>query len=139
MSLKSVDIKSNTEELQILQRAARKLRYAEVDVEAERDAGVLQPDEVWIPQHIIDTNIRREQAPYVQYLTQSPRAVILEDSLDPSVDMSLLERDATKKIRFDGWQIPMFSNIDCFQANGYSWVEAVQDPTAPGELIYESS
>ena len=132
------DLKDTMDELQITQRASRKLRYAEVDVEAEREAGHFQPDEVWIPQHTIDTNIRREQAPYVQYLTQSPRAVILEDSLDPSVDLSLLERDATKKIRFDGWQLPMFANIDCFQANGYSLIEVVQDPTTSGELIYES-
>ncbi len=135
---KIIDIKSAMDELQITQRASRKLRYAEVDVEAEREAGNFQPDEVWIPQHTIDTNIRREQAPYVQYLTQSPRAVILEDSLDPAVDLSLLERDVTKKIRFDGWQLPMFSNVDCFQANGYGLVEVVQDPTASGELVYES-
>lgn len=132
------DLKDSMDELQITQRSSRKLRYAEVDVEAEREAGNLQPDEVWIPQHTIDTNIRREQAPYVQYLTQSPRAVILEDSFDPSVDLSLLERDFTKKIRYDGWQLSMFSNIDCFQANGYSLMEVVQDPTTAGELVYES-
>ena len=121
-------------ELQITQRASRKMRYAEVDVEAERDAGNFQPDEVWIPQHTIDANIRREQAAYVQYLTQSPRAVILEDCLDPSIDLALLERDLSKKIRFNNWQLSMFSNVDCFQANGYGIMEVVQDPTTPGEL-----
>jgi len=132
------DLRDSMDEMQITQRANRKLRYAEVDVEAEREAGNFQPDEVWIPQHIIDTNIRREQASYIQYLTQSPRAVILEDCLDPAIDLSLLERDATKKIRYDGWQLPAFSNVDCFQANGYGLMEIVQDPTTPGELVHES-
>ena len=132
------EIRDSMDDLQITQRARRKLRYAEIDVEAEREAGHFQPDEVVIPQHIIDTNIRREQAPYVKYLTQSPRAVILEDTIDASMDMSTLEKDATKKIRYDGWQLSQFSNIDCFQANGYGVLKIVQDPTTPGELTHES-
>lgn len=132
------DLKEAIDELFIKQRTSRKLRYADIDIEAERESGRLQPDELYIPQHIIDTNIRREQSPYVQYITQSPRAVILEDSLDPSQDLSLLERDLTKKIRYDAWQLQMFANIDCFQANGYAVMELVQDPTTVGELAYES-
>jgi hypothetical protein len=126
------------EDLALKSIASRRLRYAEVDIEAEREEGRLQPDEMYIPQHIIDTNIRREQSAYVQYITQSPRAVILEDSLDPTVDLSLLEKDLTKKIRFDGWQLSMFSNIDNFQANGYGVMELVMDLNNPGELGTES-
>lgn len=118
--------------------ASRKLRYAEVDIEAEREEGRLQPDELYIPQHIIDTNIRREQSPYVQFVSQSPRAVILEDTIDDTVDYSLLEKDLTKKLRFDGWELSMFANIDGFQANGYSVMEVVYDKTAPGGVIHES-
>lgn len=132
------DLKSTIEDLSVKQRASRKLRYAEVDIEAEREAGRFQPDELWIPQHIIDTNIRREQSPYVQYVTQSPRAVILEDCLDPSVDLSLLERDLTKKIRFNGWQLGEFANIDCFQANGYGVMEVVHDPSTTGDVAHEA-
>lgn len=118
--------------------SSRKLRYADVDVEAERETGRLQPDEMYIPQHIIDTNIRREQSSYVQFVTQSPRAVILEDQDQLGFDLSLLEKDLTKKLRFDNWQLPMFANIDGFQANGYSFVEVIQDSSAPGEITYET-
>lgn len=114
--------------------AMRKLRFAEVDIEAEREAGRIQPDEVYIPQHIIDTNIRQEQSPYVQYITESPRAVICKDRMDASVDLSLLEGDLTEKLRFDGWQLGMYSNIDAFQANGYSVMETIQDLNNPGEI-----
>jgi hypothetical protein len=116
---------------------SRELRYIDIDVEGEREAGQLQPDEVNIPLHIIDTNIRREQSAYVQYITQSPRAIILQDEDDDAVDLAPLEKDLTKKLRFDGWQIPMFACIDSFQANGYGVLEVVQDLSNPGEVGYE--
>ena len=112
--------------------ASRKLRYAEVDIEVERKAGRIAPDEMYVPQHIIDTNIRREQSSYIQYITQSPRAVILKDRNDPSLDLSLLETDLTEKLRFDGWQLSSYANIDGFQANGYGVMETVQDLGNPG-------
>lgn len=117
--------------------ASRKLRYAEVDVEVERGAGRLDADELFIPCHVINTNISREQSPYIQYITQSPRAVICEDEMDSSIDLSLLEKDLTKKLRPDGWQIDAYSNIDSFQCHGYSVMETVYDKTAPGHVRRE--
>ena len=114
--------------------ASRRLRYAEIDIEVERKAGRIAPDEIYVPQHIIDTNIRREQSSYIQYITQSPRAVILKDRIDPSFDLSLLEVDLTEKLRFDGWQMSTYANIDAFQANGYGIMETVQDLNNPGEI-----
>lgn len=127
-----LDDKMNT------QLCARKLRYADVHIEEERAAGRIMPDELYIPQHIIDTNIRREQSAYVQYITQSPRAVITADVSDKTVDMSLLDEDLTGRIRFEGWQSSMFQNIDGFQSFGYSVMEVVQDMSNPGEVGYES-
>lgn len=117
--------------------ASRKLRFAEIDIEAERAAGRLQPDELYVPQHIIDTNIRREQSSYIQFETQSPRAVIIEDNDDSSVDLSLLEKDLTKKLRYEGWQLPKFANIDGLQANGYGIMEVVYDLNNPGGVGHE--
>lgn len=117
--------------------ASRKLRYAEVDIEAERESGRLLPDELYVPQHIIDTNIRREQSPYVQYITQSPRAVICQDNDDPTIDLQPLDTDLTKKLRYDGWQLPQFSNIDGFQANGYGVMEIIMDQSKPGGVGHE--
>ena len=114
--------------------ASRKLRYAEIDIEVERKVGKIAPDEIYVPTHIIDTNIRREQSSYVQYITQSPRAVILKDKVDPSIDLSLLEVDLTEKLRFDGWQLSMYANIDGFQANGYGVMETTQETKNPGDL-----
>lgn len=115
----------------------RILRFAEVDVEAERLKQRIQPDELYVPQHLIDTNIRQEQSPYVQYVTESPRAVICTDKLDKAFDLSLLEQDLTEKLRYDGWQLSMYSNVDGFQMNGYSIMESVLDETKPGQIARE--
>ncbi len=114
--------------------ASRKLRYAEVDTDMERKAENLAPDEIYIPTHIIDTNIRREQSSYVQYITQSPRAVIMKDQQEASLDASLIEVDVTEKLRFPGWQMSSYANIDGFQANGYGVMETVQDLSNPGNI-----
>lgn len=124
-------------DLQTRNTTARNLRYQEIDVEKERAAGRIAPDEVFIPQHIIDTNIRREQASYIQYLTQSSRAVILQDIDTPYSDTSIIEKDLTNRIRYNDWQIPMFANIDGMQQNGYGVIEHVFDESNPGSLAYE--
>ena len=125
------------DDLLIRSEASRKLRYAEIDIEEGRSKGTIAPDELIIPQHIIHSNIQKEQSAYIQYVTQSPRAVILQDEFDANVDLSLLENDLTKKLRFPGWQLGMYSNIDSFQANGYSVMEVVYDKNQPGHLAHE--
>jgi hypothetical protein len=117
--------------------ASRKLRYSEIDIEVERNAGKIAPDEIYVPLHVIDTNIRREQASYIQFIAQSPRAVVLENESDDSADMSLLEKDLTKKLRFKGWKKVEFACIDGFQANAYGIQEVVQDLDEPGDLSDE--
>lgn len=112
----------------------RQLRYAQIDIEAERAKERIGPDELYIPQHLIDTNIRQEQSAYIQYVTESPRAVICIDEVEKSLDLSLLEQDLTSKLRFPGWQLGMYSNIDGFQANGYSVMESVYDKKKPGHI-----
>lgn len=131
------DVINVTDELQARCMVSRKLRYAEVDIEGEKKASRLAPDELYIPRHIIDTNIRREQSSYVQYVTQSPRAVILQDVQTPTNITAPLEHDVTTRLRFDGWQQSMYALIDGMQQNGYSVMEVVQDQTQPGELAHE--
>ena len=53
------ELKSVLDDLQSKNEASRKLRFAEVDIEAERESGRLQPDELYVPTHIINTNITR--------------------------------------------------------------------------------
>mgnify|MGYP003335130544 CR=1 FL=1 len=131
------DLSSVMDELTSKLVASRRLRYTEIDVEGERKAGRLQPDEMYIAQHLIDTNIRREQSSYVQYVTQPQRAVVMRDILAPSSETSLIEQDVTQKLRFDGWQLSVYSCVDGMQQNGYGVMEIVQDQNQPGEVAHE--
>jgi len=137
LETKLKDLVSAMDDLATRNTTARKLRYVEVDIEGERATGKLAPDELIIPQHIIDSNIRREQSSYVQYDTQSPRAVVLQDIDTPSNDTSILERDVTNRLRFEGWQLSRFANIDGMQQNGYGVMELVLDEKQPGGLAHE--
>ena len=131
------DLVSVMTELNSKSVASRRLRYVEVDVEGERKSGRLQADELYIPQHIIDTNIRREQSSYVQYVTQSSRAVILSDRQAPYTDTGPLERDVSSRLRYDGWQLPVYACIDGMQQNGYGVMEVVYNESMPGHVAHE--
>lgn len=131
---KLVDVMNDQEQVVMNNRH---LRYTEIDIEAERKSGKLGPDELYIPQHIIDTNIRREQSTYVSYLTQANRTVILVDLDNPSKSTSNLEKDFTNKTRYEGWQIPHFRNIDGMQQNGYGIMELCFNEPSPGHMILQ--
>lgn len=132
------DLTSVLNNLSTQSKALRELRYVEVDLDVERQNGRLKADELYIPQHIIDTNIRREQSPYIQYVTQSHRAVILTPKkYEPNCEPDTIEKDATRRLRYDGWQLPVYSNVDGFQQNGYGIMEVVYDESKPGHVAHE--
>ena len=135
--LKLKDLVAISNELESKVRASRRLRYSQVDVEGERKASRLAPDEVYIPLHLIDTNVRREQSSYIQYVTQSNRAVVLTNVNNPAISGSILERDVTNRLRFDGWQLSMYPMVDGFQQNGYGVMEVVHDQSKAGEVAHE--
>lgn len=131
------DLVTRMDEAAVDNQVSRNLRYVEIDIEGERARGKLQPDELVIPLHIIDSNVRREQPSYVQYITQSLRSNVLKDTETPSNDTVILETDVTIRFRYPGWQIPMFANIDGFQQNGYGVMELVMDKETPDTLKHE--
>jgi hypothetical protein len=135
---KLVKIVGNIGDMMVVNNVSRALRYTTVDVETERASGKIAADELLIFQHIVDTNIRREQSSYVQYYTQSPRAVILENPDKPESDNTILENDITNRLRFPEWQISMFATTDGMQQNGYGCMEVVYDINQPGNLRHEA-
>ena len=118
---KFTNLVGRMDELKTQVQIQRDLRYIEVDIEAKRASGEMALDELYIPQHIIDSNIRREQPSYVQYVTSSNRAVVL--SSNSGVNSSTVEKDFTNRVRFPGWQTSMYANIDAMQQNGWSVME----------------
>lgn len=114
----------------------RELRRLEIDVVTNRQAGRLEPDELMIPQRVIDTNIRREQSRYISYLTTSRRAGVFIDILDNSKPTDVIEKDYTYRVRYDGWEQEAFKAIDAMQLHRYSSFELSLDQALPGQVRF---
>jgi len=117
----------------------RKMRFVRVDVEGLRSSGVLKPDETYLPLRIVDSNIRRERARYLQYLTTSRRLIALVNT-PPAVaegDINIVETDFSSKMRYRNWLSPFLRVVDGASLNGWDSVEIVLDVTKPAHICIE--
>lgn len=105
-------------------------RYLDIDVEMMRQDKKLLPDEGVIVRRVVDNNITREKAPYINFLTQPRRSVILKCTSDPSVITDTLESEYTRVTRGDYWQLPYFRCVDGAQLNGWSAIQTIFEPTS---------
>jgi hypothetical protein len=120
--------------LEIEAKVRRKLRYLDLSDRAERAVNNIDQDAYYIPVKVIDPNIRREQAKYIQYLTGSKRVAVFQNMSNPIQDCSELEKDFTSRVRYDDWLKPMFRTIDGFQSHGYSIIEVLFDQDRIGHF-----
>lgn len=118
--------------------ARRNERNVDIDVKYLRDSGQINPDETFIPDRTIDTNIRREQPAYVNFLTQSRRLVIFKNDNIPPDKTQQLESAFTSGMTYEGWINPFLKEIDGSQAHGWAAVEVVYDETKPLHVSVES-
>lgn len=101
------------------------------DIEEMRESGEIKPDDTFIPERVINTNIRREQPAYVNFLTQSQRLLIFNCISNPDLDTRKLEIDFTRGMTYKGWIKPHVRSIDGSQAHAWDAVEITFDSTKP--------
>lgn len=118
----------------LLRRAERDVN---IDVEALRQKGKLDDDETLIPVRVIDTNIQREQGPYINYLKNSRRLATFNSLDNPQVDTQNLELEFTRGMTYIGWETPHFKTLDGTQTHGWDSVEVVLDPSKPLHVAIE--
>lgn len=111
----------------------RNLRQIDIDVEAERKASRILADETMIPQRVIDNNIKKGMASYMNYTRQSRRLVIFTPTDGQKTDgkVEKLEDEFTRGMRYTGWDIAHEKTIDSGSLHGWGWGEVVYDPTKP--------
>lgn len=109
----------------------RKTRKVEIDIEGLRQKGDLDEDETIIPVRVIDTNIQREQPPYINYLKNSRRLAIFASLDNPNQDVDLLEQAFTEGMTYTGWETPHYKCIDGSMAHGWDAIEVVADNSKP--------
>ena len=112
-------------------------RMIDLDPDVLQKNGQLAGDETIINWRLIDTNIKREQPTYVSFLMQSRRLITLEQMDTPPsqpIDLSVLEDNFSKGMKYNGWQIPHIMCVDGHQCHGWDSVEVTVDPTRPLHL-----
>jgi hypothetical protein len=109
----------------------RKLRKVEINIEEERNEGNLGQDETIIPVRVIDTNIRREQPPFVSYLKQSRRLAVFKVDAEPGLDTQQVETAFTNGMTYENWETPLYKTLDGAQTHGWDSVEIVYDKDKP--------
>jgi len=109
----------------------RKTRDVEFSTETLRREGTLDEDETMIPVRIIDTNIQREQPPYINYLKNSRRLCIFTSLSNPDIDTDQLELEFTRGMTYQDWEKAHFKAIDGSATHGWDSVEVVYDTTKP--------
>lgn len=118
-------------------RKAREDRLKEVDVKSLRRTGELAPDETLIVKNLIDKNIRRNIAPYMQFVKGPNRSIKLSCVSDTKVDPALLERDYTTLARYKDWEIGDYRTCDSAENHGWAAVETCFDLSRPGNFYHK--
>jgi hypothetical protein len=121
------------------QERIRTLRYTrDMDSVTLRASGIIKPDECYSPVRVMDTNIRREQPQYINYLTQSPRSLVFVAPRETPPDLVANgESDFTKKARYLAWEKPFMRVVDGAQTFGWDAVEVLFDDELPGHFCVE--
>lgn len=110
-------------------RRVRKIRVSRSSLIAD---GTLKEDETIIPIRIVDSNIRREQPPFIAFLKQSRRLAIFRCIDTPTYDVQNLEKAFTEVMTYDSWEIPHFRVLDGAMTHGWDALEVELDYSKPG-------
>lgn len=133
--LKALHQKWSGEEVETTRR--RMLRNIDINPKQLRDSGKLRPDETIIPIRMVDTNIRREQPAYINYLKGSQRLSIFKCVDDVLLDCQNIESEFTAGMQYVGWETPHFKVLDGSQTHGWDSVEVVYDASKPLHVSIE--
>jgi len=115
----------------------REVRNIDVSVEALKTSGELDETDTFVPIRVIDTNIRREQPPFIAFLKQSKRLASFTDIKEPSRNTTDLENEFTRVLTYIKWETPHFKCLDGAQTHGWAAIEVVFDVDKPGHVSFD--
>ncbi len=112
----------------------RKLRYYDLFTDDMRNDGLIALDAFHNPRRIIDSNIRRELAPYIAYLTQSRDAAKFRPMSAGSPEPESIEAEFTRWAQYPKWQMPFFLWLDGMATHGSDHLRTLFDAEMPGHF-----
>ena len=129
IDLETLNTNWGTERLKTEGRRA--LRKVAVDIDAERSAVHIKQNETFIPIRVIDTNVKMEMPPYINYLKQSRRIAIFKNRNDPGHPNTQLEERFTDGLTYEGWEKVHFETLDGSLMHGWDTCEVIRDSSKP--------
>jgi len=105
----------------------RKIRDSNLDTMAMRESGPLLPDEVAVPQRVVNNTITRNITNYDRYLRQPIRLIILKNPKDPAKSYAQNEIYYTDKLKQPDWDSPFLRVGDSGELHGLGFMEVVYD------------
>ena len=102
-------------------------RYIDLDIEALRKKGVIEEDETFLPNRVIDTNIMREMPEFMAFLKQSNRLAIFNCISNPEIQSDEIELAFTKGLTYLGWYKQFKRLVDGSELHGWDSIEVIFD------------
>lgn len=124
-------------------KVRRLARENKKNVNVERQKGTILDDETIVPDHTINSNIKRETPAYVEYLVKPERLLIFTPPTNRpfDADFNLLASEHEKTFAIScrplGWMNPWIQAIDSCLLHGTSWLEVVRDTSKPNRTAIE--
>lgn len=116
----------------------RDLRDIRIDIEDMRGKGEIEADETFVPIRIIDSNITKEAAPFIEYLSKPDRLVVMKSRSGlPEADLRFREAEFTRVMRYEGWILPFMKVQDGAATHGWDAIEVIYDETKPGHVALD--
>lgn len=115
----------------------RKFRENKRNVEEERQRKAILEDETIIPDRTINQNIRQGRTPYLNYIFQAKRQLIITDVDVPDFSVEPLELWFTRGMRYPKWKLPWIKLVDCIHTHGGAALEVMYDPSKPLHVTIE--
>lgn len=120
----------------------REARRNRVDVEAMKKKGsdgfvTLLPDETFIPDRTIETNISNEKPAFIAYIEQPQTVVSFSDPQQRKNNFMQLSAWVTDLCRYQNWKTPWLKLVDSILLHGAGALEVVFNPDMPGRFVIE--
>ena len=118
----------------------REQRYVKLDIEELRQKGVIEADETFIPDRVIDGAISRDLAQIMVFLNAGYRLGIFKCTSDPFLDESLvrrLEQEFTDGMSYNGWYEELKKMQDGCSLHGIDYGEVIFDESKPLHVSFE--
>jgi hypothetical protein len=110
----------------------RAIRNIDVDVDELRENEDIGADETFLTMRVIDTTIKREQPPYINFIRNSRRIASFTDMMDSdNAKTEDLEIQFTRGMTYTGWERPIYKAVDGSQTHGWASAEVVFDRSKP--------